>query len=203
MEQRYYYIYIITCTINQKSYVGSRFYDFVEPYFGSSDDLDIDISTYGLWNFSKEIIGIYPFIDRYERDQREGDNMELFDTFYPIGYNRYDPRKRKGFNMSGKTNKHTADHCRKIGESNKGKRKGKKHTPEQCRKISESQIGRVQSEETKKRIGNSIKGKKRPDLSERNRLPKLLYKCKYCGLAYSKNLINRWHNENCKHKPKN
>lgn len=47
---RHYYIYIITNTLTCKSYVGSRFYDYKEPYFSSSKSLNKDIKDVGLYN---------------------------------------------------------------------------------------------------------------------------------------------------------
>jgi hypothetical protein len=91
MNQKYYYIYIITNTLTQRSYVGSRSYDRGEPYWGSSKYLSDDMKKYGLWNFSKQIIEIFPFTDRYELSKKESEYMVMFNTLEPNGYNRHNP----------------------------------------------------------------------------------------------------------------
>lgn len=228
MEQRYYYIYIITNTITQKSYVGSRFYEYNEPYFGSSVDLDIDISTYGLWNFSKEIIGIYPYINKTERGKREGDNMELFDTFYPNGYNKYDTRKRIGFNNYG--TKASLETKQKMSISGKGKHnkplsekhkqkislatKGRSLSEEHKIKIGKKHKGKVISIETRQKISASRKGQSPANKGiprteeEKTKMSNAAknqkrHKCIYCGFESINGIITRYHNENCKHKPLN
>jgi hypothetical protein len=74
---------------------------FKEPYWGSSKYLNADIKEYGLWNFSKDIIEIYPFIDKKELLDRETLAMKEFNTLNPNGYNRYEANKRNGFSIIG------------------------------------------------------------------------------------------------------
>ena len=215
-QQRYYYIYIITNTITKMSYVGSRFYEFNEPYFGSSKELKKDINKNGLWNYSKQAIGIYPFIDRKERDKREGDNMELYDTLYPNGYNRYDPRFRKGFNMCGMH--HSDQSKRKMSKSSKNQIVSK----ETRKKLSDKHLGiathiKPHSEETKQKISNSQKGKKpwnkgikhsstakiKMSLAKIGKISPIkgikqsLRICPHCGKTGGNSMM-RWHFDNCK-----
>ncbi|MDD5649221.1 MAG: NUMOD3 domain-containing DNA-binding protein [Candidatus Nanoarchaeia archaeon] len=143
------YVYIITNNIDGKQYVGSRMaYKgeniYNDSYMGSSKYLDIDISTYGIENFTKEILQDN-YIDINEMLKRESFYMHEYKTFEPNGYNRYDPIKRNGF-YSGM--------------------KGKKHSDETKKRISEkgkiSQIGHFVSRETRIKIGKgnskSLKG---------------------------------------------
>lgn len=70
----------------------------------------------------------------------------------------------------------TADHKQKISSSLKGRPSHNK--------------GKKTSDETKKKQSIANRG-----------IPKPKSPCKYCGLECAHNLINRFHNENCKHKP--
>lgn len=99
--QRYYYIYIITNTLTLKSYVGSRLYEYKEPYWGSSKNLTKEIEEFGFYNFSKQVIGIYSFIDKKELLDRETFYVREFNTLYPSGYNRCEPNNYKGLSVAG------------------------------------------------------------------------------------------------------
>jgi hypothetical protein len=55
---------------------------------------------------------------------------------------------------------------KKISDSNKGKRRGKKHSEESKRKISEARKGKPRSEETKRKMSESTKGRKGKPHSE-------------------------------------
>jgi len=107
---------------------------------------------------------------------------------------------------------------RKISEAHKGKKiseaskiklsealKGKLLSEEHRRKMSEAHKGKILSDETRKKISEANKGKiyseeTRRKMSESNK-NRPLVTCIHCGWA-SRNSgnINRWHNDNCKHK---
>jgi len=58
---------------------------------------------------------------------------------------------------------------RKISDSKKGKRRGKIHSEESKRKISEARKGKPRSEETKRKMSESTKGRKGKHISEETR----------------------------------
>jgi hypothetical protein len=67
-----------------------------------------------------------------------------------------------------------------------------------------SKCGIPKNDVTKRKIGNANRGRKRPDLSERNRLNKGQHfsdvTCPYCHLVGSGPNMKRYHFENCKRK---
>ena len=62
---------------------------------------------------------------------------------------------------------------------------------EHRRKISEAHKGKPKSEEHRRKMSESRKGKIRPRV-----------KCRYCDKESDIGNITQWHNDNCKHKPK-
>lgn len=62
--------------------------------------------------------------------------------------------------------------------------------------------GKIISEETRMRISQAKRGKPLPPISDEHRaklnLPKQKVKCYCCGQDVAINLVNRWHNDNCK-----
>ena len=117
----------------------------------------------------------------------------------------------------------TEDHKRKMSEANKGKsvseetrkkiseaNKGKTHTEESKRKMSEAAKVKIFTEDHRRNLSEAAKGKKRGPHTEETRkkisetklknMP--LITCIHCGhtgkgYAFT---MNRWHNDNCKHK---
>lgn len=179
MEHKYYYIYLITNTLNQRSYVGSRMYnrelkEYVnenkhKAYLGSSKHLNKDINEFGVWNFSKEIIGVYPFTTKEELLNTETKYVVLFNTMYPNGYNRVLPNNQMKIyhNESGELNSfygktHSEESKEKIRKTKKGL-KGYPHTEEFKIKVAENNIkyktGTTHSDETKKAISKKLKGR--------------------------------------------
>ena len=116
----------------------------------------------------------------------------------------------------GKT--HSEEAKRKVSEARKGRkmseaskiklseaRKGKPLSEEHKRKLSEAKKGKILSDETRKKISEANKGKiyseeTRRKMSEISK-NRPLVTCIHCGES-SRNPanINRWHNDNCKHK---
>ena len=125
-------------------------------------------------------------------------------------------RRKMSEARKGKT--HSEEAKRKVSEARKGRkmseaskiklseaRKGKPLSEEHKRKLSEAKKGKILSDETRKKISEANKGKiyseeTRRKMSESNK-NRPLVTCIHCGEA-SKNPgnINRWHNDNCKHK---
>jgi hypothetical protein len=122
-------------------------YDKPQPYFGSSTYLKKDTNESGLWNFSKDIIGIYPFIDKKELLDRETKYVKQFDTLNPKGYNRCLPNNQ---NKICRTGDKASEETKLLQSINgKGKHSGKR-SQEVKDKISFSLTGKKQSEESRK-----------------------------------------------------
>ena len=174
-------IYKTTNLINQKFYVGK------DPqnnpnYYGSGKRLKLAIQKYGLDNFKKEIIEVCNTLE--EPNAREKFWIKEFNAINE-GYNislggdggdtiSNNPRKNEiGKKISesnkgrsiGKTNsKETRE---KISKALKGKflgnknpNYGKNHTDEAKDKIRKKALGRVVSDETRKKLSIKNKGKK-------------------------------------------
>lgn len=83
--------------------------------------------------------------------------------------------KQKSESMKGKNNpffgkQHSEESKKKMSESRTGLFSGEKNPMYGKKGKDNPNFGRINSEETKQKIGLANKGRKRPDLSERNRL---------------------------------
>ena len=168
-EVNSYYVYIITNKSLNKQYVGSRIcykgnpYD--DGYMGSSKYLDLDISIYGIKNFSKEILQ-ENYINTEDMLRGESYYMNEYNTFEPNGYNRYDPGKNPKWHMGGS---HPSEETifkrvlktrgQKRSEETKQKMRNRKISQETKMKISKSNKGKKLSEEAKQKMSNSLKGR--------------------------------------------
>ena len=57
---KYYYLYLITCLINNKIYIGvHETCDLNDNYMGSGAELTKDKKLYGIENFKKQILGFF------------------------------------------------------------------------------------------------------------------------------------------------
>lgn len=174
-------IYKTTNLINQKIYVGKDTHNNPN-YYGSGKRLKLAIQKYGLENFKKEIIEVCDTLEELNTREKfwikelnainEGYNISLGgDGGDTISNN---PRKKEiGKKISesnkgrsiGKTNsKETRE---KISKALKGKflgnknpNYGKNHTDEAKDKIRKKALGRVVSDETRKKLSIKNKGKK-------------------------------------------
>lgn len=166
------YIYLITNNLNGKIYVGKHSTDNLnDGYMGSGKLIKLAYNKYGIENFTKKILA---FADTEE----ELNDLEIFYIkdldAKNNGYNLTDggegtlglPSPNKGKILS-------EEHKRKLSESHKGikypnrkiseEHKGKKRGPmseETKRKIRESLKGKSLSEETKRKISEAHKKKK-------------------------------------------
>jgi len=81
---------------------------------------------------------------------------------------------------------------------------GKPLSEAQRKAIGLGNTGRVVSEETKLKISQAKTGVARPPMSDEHRsklsVPKQRVNCTCCGKEVSINMVNRWHNNNCKMK---
>jgi hypothetical protein len=103
---------------------------------------------------------------------------------------------------------------RMSGENNPNVKNG--FSEEHRRNISKAKKGKIRSEETKKKISNTLKGKERNSGSNlgkrfsqetrtkmsisRQGVKKKLIICPVCGKEGGNNVMKRWHFDNCKHK---
>ena len=97
---------------------------------------------------------------------------------------------------------------KKMSESHKGKI----FTEETRRRLSEAHKGKIITEETKRKMSESRKGKNNPNfgkprteetrrkISEANLKNMPVITCIHCGHTGKGSAMNRWHNDNCKHK---
>lgn len=81
---------------------------------------------------------------------------------------------------------------------------GKPLSEAQRKAIGLGNTGRVVSDETKQKISQAKLGVSRPPMTEEHKLklsvPKQRVACVCCGKEVSINMVNRWHNDNCKMK---
>lgn len=169
-----YYIYKITNLINGKTYIGQHKYKKLDDnYKGSGKLLWQAYRKYGFENFKKEII---------LSDIDSKDLANDYEQFY-ILWNRVlgkaEYNLAAGGNGSIGVHYHLSEETkRKISEANKGRpawnkgkigvntglQKGKKHKPfseETKKRMSEAQKGKIKSEEHKRKIAETMVGKKR------------------------------------------
>jgi hypothetical protein len=119
---RKYRIYIFRGPEIGNGYVGSEmnYYcnskeEWRKDYSSSSKILNALIIRYSRKLYTKETLGEFSFIDRFEKDKREGEYIEKCNTLKPNGINRYNPKKSPGFNMSGCS--HSDESRRKMRKS--------------------------------------------------------------------------------------
>lgn len=145
------YIYLITDTTNGKKYVGQHHYDKEE----------LDPNYHGSGHIIKQIYNKRPHTlkeeylktcySQVELDEWEKYFIFLYNTLYPNGYN---------LEYGGKGGKHSDVSKRKISEAKKGKPSHNKGVPmsdEQKRKLSVS-IKKVMTDDIREKISNSKKG---------------------------------------------
>lgn len=166
---RMFYIYRITNTVNNKTYVGQRHYekDFTnDKYMGSGILIKAAIKKYGKDKFKKEII--------YSRilNKKTADSVERYaiKKERSLGHSEYNISDGgTGGSLGPVWNK--GRKCPQISEANKGKKAwnkgligegnsfyGKKHTESYKRYMSELRKGITCSEETKAKMSAAKKG---------------------------------------------
>ena len=121
---------------------------------------------------------------------------------------------RKKISESNKGKKLSDEHKKKLSISLKNNNLGSKKTNETKIKMSISQIGnkkmlgKIQSEETKSKIKNSLQGKKHSDERKlniskgRSGIIPIKKECQYCKRMYDSGNYAKYHGDNCKNKLK-
>jgi len=141
------YIYITTCLVNGKKYVGqSTNHKNKGNYIGSGIAFKCAIRKYGTDNFVKEIIHDN-ILSLDELNKLERKYISEFNTLVPNGYN---------IDLGG-TNKGRCSNTTKLKISNN--KKGKPHNETQKNANRNSHIGIKLSDETKNKISLAMRGK--------------------------------------------
>jgi hypothetical protein len=156
-QVKFYYVYIITNTVLNKQYVGSRmcYKDNIEDdnYWGSSKYLNEDYKIYGKENFIKEILK-KDCKNKKKLLDVETEYILKYNTLESNGYNRFLPNKNYGFHCAGK--KASQETREKLSKSHKDS--------------SAWSRGKKLSEKHKNNIGKGNKGKIRTlEMNELNR----------------------------------
>jgi hypothetical protein len=186
-----YYVYLITNKILNKQYVGSKITSNInDNYWGSSKYLNEDYKIYKKENFIKEILS-----DNYQNANDmingESDYIHKYDTFAPNGYNRFDPKTRKGFHTIGLI--HTEKTKQKMSEGKIGhvsietkSKISKKKTGSTLSLIHKSRISDgVQTAYAEKRIVKDHHGEKNPMYGKKRKYNIANFKlCSYCNKIF-------------------
>uniref|UniRef100_A0A6M3KKH2 GIY-YIG domain-containing protein n=1 Tax=viral metagenome TaxID=1070528 RepID=A0A6M3KKH2_9ZZZZ len=151
------YIYLTTCLVNDKKYIGQSVnHRDINTYLGSGIAFKCALRKYGKDNFEKTIL-----VDNVsclsELNKLERDFIQKYDCIVPNGYNLDLGGTNKG-RMSEVTKT-------KIIKS----KKGKKHTLKQIEANIKSHKGLKLTNETKRKISKSMKGK--PSWNKGKKMP--------------------------------
>jgi len=169
-------IYLITCLVNMKGYVGQTIKTMEERWsihlststaHRTEQAIHRAIRKYGAENFTiKQVC---------ECDSKE--ILNIMETFYIMAYNTY-TKQGKGYNMTWGGDGSSGRPCsevtrKKIGDANRGRvftsealqkmsdvKKGKHHTEEEKSKISRANKGRKFSDEHREKIRIAATGRK-------------------------------------------
>jgi len=183
-QKKYNYIYKTTCNVNGKYYIGMHSTDNLEDeYIGSGKRLWYSINYHGRDNHTKEILEYHSTRDELKKREKEIVNEQLINEDLCLnlkvggngGGRIWNEEHMKAFSKSGndafkskmKDPEYRENHFKKLSEANKksyenGRRErtyfydwnGKKHSEESKKKISESKKGKGMGE------NNSVYGRK-------------------------------------------
>jgi hypothetical protein len=160
----FHIIYKTTNLINSHIYIGYHFqksspYEF-DGYYGSGRYLNRAIEKFGLENFRRETLFVFE-----SKEAALAKERELVDASFLSRSDVYNLCEGGGAPPSHKGKTKTAEHRRKIGDSQKGKIIG----DAQRQKISKSLTGvstGPRSDEAKQNISKGLTGRKREPFSE-------------------------------------
>ena len=155
IQNPYGFIYITTCLINGKRYLGQRkFNKGRQTYLGSGTAFSRAVKKYGKDNFVKEIIEVCFSSEELNEAERK------YSVFFDVVGNK----DFYNLVLGGGTSEgwHPSEETReKISKANKGIKSawyGRKHTEEEKRKIGEARRGLKFSEEWRKNISEGRSG---------------------------------------------
>ena len=178
------YVYKITNTVNNKSYIGISVHEpdkvRIKAHLSGHGNRVIAnaVKKYGKDAFTYEVLEANVF-DEFLPD------LEVFyishlNTVAPNGYNltyggsHTIPSEETLRKMSEahKGKKHSEETLRKMSEARKGEKHhnfGKKHSEETRRKISEAKKDKKHSAETRRKMSEARKGEKNPNFGKRGK----------------------------------
>lgn len=210
----FYYLYEVRNTVNNKIYVGvHKTLDLDDGYMGSGKILSVAKKKYGIDNFSKRILEMFDCEEEMFNRESEIVNAEFIrrDDTYNIkiggfgGWDfvnsdekiRNDRRERtkgSGNSFFGKT--HSEETKLKLSRMASVQWSGVGKSDEHRQKIAEALRGIPFTDERKKNISDSKKGKAAWNKGkEFQRI-----QCPHCGTIGGGSNMKRWHFDNCKHK---
>lgn len=214
---KYYIIYKITNTLNNKFYIGKHKTENVnDSYMGSGVMIKAAIKKYGKDNFKKEIL--YFLNSEKEMDIKE---KEIVNEEMVKNNNNYNLTTggEGGFTkqIAKKGYENSLKLLTKEQLSNNGKKNGnilKLKDPDYFKKLGSKNKGKnkkPRSEEHRKKISLSLKNKPRPERQGRkNNYPKIrkqrvepekkFVTCPHCNKNGNILGMKRWHFDNCKMK---
>lgn len=161
----YGFVYITTCLVNGKKYLGQRVYrGNWQSYIGSGIAFKKAVKKYGRENFIREIIK-----DCYTADELNEAEKELSIAYDVVeNENFYNLVYGGGTSAGWKPSEETR---RKISKSNKGNNSawyGRKHTKEEKEKIGKAHKGKIVSDETRQKIAEKHRGMKATERARQN-----------------------------------
>lgn len=205
----FYILYRTTNSVTGKFYIGIHKTPMIEDgYLGSGKLLRRAVKKHGPENFTREVL---QFFDTEEEMLRKEEEIVTFDfianndvyNLMPGG--SYGSKDRNGLTFEGRS--HTDESRKKIGNGSRGS----SHSEESKKKMSDNnfskrepgrhlehvkKLGSLRKTEAHKRaIGEALKGRKGHTLNKGKTREKV--KCPRCGKEGAKNVMFRWHFENC------
>ena len=176
-----YYVYIHTCTVNGKKYVGVtkrkpeyRWGKNGEGYL-YNDHFRSAILKHGWSNFQHEVFEVESEEEMYRKE------VELI-SFYHSNDPEFGYNNSSGGEKSSLGCKHSEEVKKKMSRAHKGKVPSEEHKkrisetirerwtdPEYRKHMSEVRKGKPRSEETREKISETLKGKSRKPFSEEHK----------------------------------
>jgi len=151
------YIYLTTCLINGKKYIGQSInLRNINTYLGSGIAFKLALKKHGKENFAKEVLlNNITCINKLNKLERE--YISKYNCISPNGYN---------LDLGGTNNGRMSDATKQKMIKSK---KGKPHTEKQRIASIKSHTGLKLSEATKKKIGDANRG--RPSFNKGKKMP--------------------------------
>jgi len=155
-EKRYNYVYITTNLLNNKQYVGDHSTNKLnDHYLGSGKLLYYSIKKYGKQNFKKEILEYFP------TKKQSFDAQEKWITKYDTCQNGYNISPLGGMGVVGCHSEETKKIMSVKAKARPSPNKGKTFSDEHRKHIGESRKGKLHSEESKRKISKGGIGKRK------------------------------------------